>query len=418
MLIKTLLNRVEKVKFHVYRRIALEQVRGVDAVVVDIEPRSNSRPICPICGKRCSIYDTQEARLFEYVPLWGFQVFFRYSPRRSNCRVHGALVERIPWANGKEQLTNTYKVFLARWARRLSWKETADIFKTSWDSVLRAVKYVVEYGLAHRNMDGIEQIGVDEIKVFKKGDKFLTLVYQLDKHSKRLLWSGPKRRVKTLLRFFREFGKERCLRLKYVCSDMWAPYLKVIRKKAPQAIHVLDRFHIMKNINDAIDTVRREEAKRYKGTVHEDLLTNSRWVLLKNPPNLTDNQVLKLHDLLQSKLQSVKSYLMREDFQRFWQYRYVAWAERFLDAWVKRAMYSKIEPMKKVARSIRSHKELILNWFHANGEVSTGTVEGFNLKAKLTMRKAYGFRSVNHLQIALYHTLGNLPEPETTHRFC
>jgi transposase len=418
MLIKTLLNRIEKVKFHVYHGIALEQVRGVDAIVVDIEPRKNSRPICPVCGKRCSIYDTQEMRLFEYVPLWGFQVFFRYSPRRSNCHVHGPLVERIPWANGKEQLTNTYKVFLARWAKRLSWKETADIFKTSWDSVLRAVKHVVEYGLAHRNMDGIEQIGVDEIKVFKKGDKFLTLVYQLDKHAKRLLWSGPRRRVKTLLRFFREFGKERSARLKYVCSDMWAPYLKVIRKKAPQAIHILDRFHIMKNINDAIDTVRREEAKRYKGTAQEDLLTNSRWVLLKKPDNLTDNQVIKLRDLLQSKLQSVKSYLMREDFQRFWQYRYVAWAEWFLDAWVKRAMYSKIEPMKKVARSLRSHKELILNWFRASGEVSTGSVEGFNLKAKLTMRKAYGFRSPEHLQIALYHTLGDLPEPKTTHRFC
>lgn len=418
MLLKTLLNRIEKVKFHVYKQVSLEQVRGTDAVVVDIEPRKNARPICPVCGKRRGIYDTQDPRLFEYVPLWGFQVFFRYSPRRSNCPTHGALVERIPWANGKEHLTYTYKVFLARWAKRLSWKETADIFKTSWDSVLRAVKYVVEYGLAHRNMDGIEQIGVDEIKVFKKGDKFLTLVYQLDKHAKRLLWSGSKRRVKTLLRFFREFGKERCARLKYVCSDMWAPYLKVIRKKAPQAIHILDRFHIMKNINDAIDTVRREEAKRYKGTVNEDLLTNSRWVLLKNPPNLTDKQVLKLHDLLQSKLLSVKSYLMREDFQRFWQYRYVAWAERFLDAWCKRTMYSKIEPMKKVARSLRAHKELILNWFRAHGEVSTGAVEGFNLKAKLTMRKAYGFRSLDHLQIALYHTLGDLPEPETTHRFC
>lgn len=418
MLIKTLLNRIEKVKFHVYKQVSLEQVRGTDAVVVDIEPRKNSRPICPVCGKRRGIYDTQEQRLFEYVPLWGFQVFFRYSPRRSNCPTHGALVEQLPWANGKEQLTNTYKVFLARWAKRLSWKETADIFKTSWDSVLRAVTYVVEYGLTHRNLDGIEQIGVDEIKVFKKGEKFLTLVYQLDKHAKRLLWSGSKRRVKTLLRFFREFGKERCARLKYVCSDMWAPYLKVIRKKAPQAIHILDRFHIMKNINDAIDTVRREEAKRYKGTANEDLLTNSRWVLLKNPPNLTDKQVLKLHDLLQSKLLSVKSYLMREDFQRFWQYRYVAWAERFLDAWCKRTMYSKIEPMKKVARSLRAHKKLILNWFRAHGEVSTGAVEGFNLKAKLTMRKAYGFRSLDHLQIALYHTLGNLPEPETTHRFC
>jgi transposase len=260
-------------------QVSLEQIRGTDAVVVDIEPRKNSQPSCPVCGKRRSVYDTQDPRLFEYVPLRGFQVFFRYSPRRSNCPTHGALVERIPWVNGKEQLKHAYKVFLARWAKRLFWKETADIFKTSWDSVLRAVTYVVEYGLAHRNLDGIEQIGVDEIKVFKKGVKFHPLMYQLDKHAKRLLWRGSKRRVKTLLRLFREFGKERCLRLKYVCSDMWEPYLKVIKKKAPQAIHILDRFHIMKNINDAIDMVRREEAKRYKGTVHEDLLTNSRWVL-------------------------------------------------------------------------------------------------------------------------------------------
>ena len=81
-------------------------------------------------------------------------------------------------------------------------------------------------------------------------------------------------------------------------------------------------------------------------------------------------------------------------------------------------MYSKIEPMKKVARMLRNHKELILNWFSADGKISNGAVEGLNLKAKLAMRKAYGFRNVETLQIALYHTLGKLPVPKTAHRFC
>ena len=109
---------------------------------------------------------------------------------------------------------------------------------------------------------------------------------------------------------------------------------------------------------------------------------------------------------------------MREDFQRFWEYKTPAWADKFLEDWVQRTMRSKIAQMKKVGKMLRSHKGLILNWFRAGGKLSSGAVEGFNLKAKLTMRKAYGFRSTENLQIALYHTLGNLPEPETTHRFC
>lgn len=417
MLIKTLLNRIEKFKSYVYGDIKLERIAGVLAVAVDIFPRKNSKPVCGVCGQRSSIYDTQEVRLYEYVPLWGIQVFFRYAPRRVSCSVDGVKVERVPWSTGKDQLTSTYQVFLARWARRLSWKETAEIFKTSWQSVFRAVKHVVDYGLKHRDLDHVEQIGVDEIAVFR-GHKYLTLVYQLDKSSRRLLWSGSDRKVKTLLRFFRQFGKERCLRLKYVCSDMWVPYLKVIKKKAPLALNVLDRFHIMKKFNEAIDEVRRQEVKKLTERGEENILIRGRWVLLKRVANLTEKQVVRLGQLLKSNLTSMKAYLMREDFQRFWEYQTPAWAEKFLEDWVKRTLRSKIAPMKKVARMLRSHKELILNWFRAGGELSSGAVEGFNLKAKLTMRKAYGFRSTENLQIALYHTLGNLPEPETTHKFC
>jgi len=416
MLLITLLNKIEKFKSFVYKRARLEEIRGEEAIVVDIQPRKSAKPVCRICKKPCGTHATEKPRLFEYVPFWKWKVYLRYAPRRADCALDGALVELMPWAEGKERKTTSYKVFLACWAKRLSWKETAEIFKTSWDSVFRAVKYAVEYGLAHRDLEGIKQIGVDEISY--GGHKYLTLVYQLDEGFRRLLWSGPKRRVKTLLRFFRWFGKERSALLQYVSSDMWAPYLKVIRKKAVNALNILDRFHIMKKFNEAIDEIRRQEAKELFRNCKDHILVHSRWALLKNKPNLTDKQVVKLKDLLRHNLRSVKGYLLREDFQRFWQYKSIAWARKFLDDWTKRTMHTKLEPMKKVARMLRKHEELILNWFRADGKISNGAVEGLNLKAKLAMRKAYGFRNVETLQIALYHTLGKLPDPKTNHRFC
>lgn len=417
MLIKTILNKIEKFKSFIYGKITLEWINGTEALIVEVKARQNTKGICPKCGKRKPTYDTQPVRLFEYVPVWGIPVYFRYAPRRTDCRGDGALVEVMPWAEGKEHMTKTYMIFLSRWAKRLSWKETAEIFSTSWDSVFRAVRYVVEHGLKHRDLDNIEQIGVDELQIFR-GQKYLTLVYQIDKGMRRLLWSGPERKVKTLLRFFRGFGAERCQQLKYVCSDMWAPYLKVIKKKAPQALNILDRFHIMKKFNEAIDEVRREEVRRLRETGQESILINGRWVILKRMENLTDKQVVRLKELLKTNLLSIRAYLMREDFQRFWTYRMPAWAEKFMEDWAQRTMQSNVEPMKKVAKMLRSHKELILNWFKADGELSSGVVEGLNNKAKLTIRKAYGFRSTEHLQIALYHTLGKLPEPKTIHKFC
>ncbi len=282
--------------------------------------------------------------------------------------------------------------------------------------MFRSVKHAVSWGLAHRELEGIESIGVDEVQ-WQKGHKYLTLVYQIDDDSKRLLWIGKDRTTKTFLRFFRMLGKERSGKLKFVCSDMWKPYLKVIAKKASGAIHVLDRFHIMQKMNKAIDEVRAGEAGQLKEDGYEPVLKHSRWCLLKRPENLTDKQIVKLAELLKYNLRSVRAHLLREDFQRFWEYVSPAWAGKFLDQWCTRTIRSKLEPMKKVARTLRNHRELILNWFRAKGALSSGTVEGFNNKVKLTTRKSYGFRTYEAIETSLYHNLGALCEPKFTHRF-
>lgn len=414
MLLQTILKRVEKHPSFVYGTAQFADDEGV--IEVEVRERANGRPVCSGCGKRGSGYDRLPRRRYEYVPLWAISVFLLYAPRRVDCPACGVKVERIPWAEGKSRITTSYQRFLAAWAKRLSWQEVADVFRTSWQTVYRSVEKAVSWGLAHRNLDGIEAVGVDEIQ-WQRGHQYLTLVYQIDNGRKRLLHIAEKRTAKSLLGFFRMLGKERSAKIKYVCSDMWQPYLKVIAKKAGQALHVLDRFHIMAKMNKAIDEVRAAEAKQLKADGYEQILKHSRWCLLKRPENLTDKQTVKLKELAKSNLKSMRARLQREDFQRFWEYRSPTWAASFLWEWIARVKRSRIEPMKKVARMLERHGALIMNWFLAKGTMSSGVVEGLNYNVKLTMRKSYGFRTLNALQTALYHRLGALPEPELAHRF-
>ena len=417
MQLKTILNRIEPFKSFVYGKAKWVEGTEPPTLEVELHARKNGRPICSGCDRRGPTYDRLPERRFEYVPLWGIAVMFVYARRRVDCRRCGVTAERVPWATGKSRLTTRYRWFLARWARRLSWQEVATIFHTTWRNVFESVKHAVFWGVGHQDLGAIGAIGVDEIQ-WQRGHRYLTLVYQIEDGMKRLLWVAEERTEDSLRRFFYTLSDESRRSIRFVCSDMWQPYLKVIAEQLGEAVHVLDRFHIMKKMNEAIDKVRREEAARLKRDGYEEVLKHSRWCLLKRPENRTEKQTVKMSELLQYNLQSVRSYLQREDFQRFWQYDSPGWAVKFLDQWCIRTMRSKIEPMKKVARSLREHRSLILNWFRAKGTVSAGSVEGLNNKAKLTLRKAYGFRTYEAIEIALYHTLGDLPEPNFTHEFC
>jgi len=417
MQLKTILNRVEPFKSFVYGKVRWVEGTERPTIEVEVHARKNGRPICSGCGRLGPGYDRLPERRFEFVPLWGIAVCFVYAMRRVDCATCGVTVERVPWAEGKCHLTTSYRWFLARWAKHLSWEEVAGLFRTNWRNVFESVKHAVSWGLAHRNLGGIEAIGVDEIQ-WQRGHRYLTLVYQIEDGMKRLLWVAEERTEESLRGFFKMLSDEVRLGIRFVCSDMWQAYLNVIAEQVRQAVHVLDRFHIMKKMNEAIDKVRRSEARQLEEDGYEPVLKHSRWCLLKRRENLTAKQTVKLAELLKYNLKSVRSYLLREDFQRFWEYASPGWAGRFLDQWCTRTLRNRIEPMQKIVYSLRDHRDLILNWFRARGTISAGTVEGLNNKCKLTMRKAYGFRMYETIKIALFHTLGDLPEPEFTHEFC
>ena len=173
----------------------------------------------------------------------------------------------------------------------------------------------------------------------------------------------------------------------------------------------------MKKFNEALDEIRRDETRELRAAGYEPVLRKARRCLLKRPENLTDRQTTSLREILKHNLKTVRAWLSREDFQRFWEYSSPAWAGKVLDEWTDRTMRTRLQPLMLVAEMLRRHKLLLLNWFRARGEFSAGCVEGMNGKAKLTMKKAYGFKSFNVAEVALLHTLGKLPTPEVTHTF-
>ena len=149
MLLLTILNQCHRFPGFVYQ--AAKFSPNKKAIEVRVRPRRGSAVACSGCHEPGPGYDHLGERRFEFIPLWGFLVFFLYRMRRVDCRQCGAvMVEEVPWGSGKHHLTKVYMQFLANWARKLSWKEVAESFQTSWEKVFDSVEYVVQWGLEHR----------------------------------------------------------------------------------------------------------------------------------------------------------------------------------------------------------------------------------------------------------------------------
>jgi transposase len=422
--VKTILNAVQHFVGFVYQDVRLRSWRGKPRwIEVKLKPHRSVRAKCSHCQQPAPGYDLLPERRWLFVPLWGIKTYFHYAPRRVQCPEHGVVVEHIPWSDGKRPVTLAMMCFLSRWARRLSWRETARAFHTSWECVYRSVEWFVQWGLAHRKLENVQAIGVDEIHWGKRkgADNFLTVIYQIDSHCRRLLWVGKRRTQATLRRGLAALGEDVVKGLRFVCSDMWRPYLNVIAAKASQALHVLDRFHITSCLNQAVDAARRSETGRLRAMASAQAvrLKDMRWKLLRRGSRVRGKARAQLNALVASKLATARAWLLKEAFEHFWSYRSLTWARCFLDYWTWRALRSRIQPMRKVAHMLRAHQDLLLNWFKAKGEISCGAVEGLNNKIRVVTRRSYGFRTYEAMEIALYHTLGRLPEPEEfTHRFC
>ena len=391
---------------------------------VHLRPDPRRRRRCGCCQLPGPVHDTQPERTWSFVPLWNLAVDFHYAPRRVTCPTTGkATVEHMPWNVGKHRHTRAHMIFLARWAQLLSWKKTAALFATSWDTVHRCVRWVVEWGLAHRDLSGVTALGVDELHHGrgKKSANYVTVIYQLDAGARRLLWVGRKRTQATLRKGLatleaahRGFLKD----LRVVCSDMWKPYLRVLAQKAGAALNVLDPFHVAKHLNAALDQIRRGEQARLRGAAARKAIKRGRFLVLRRGTRVRGKARQRLHAMLASLHQTARAWQLKESFRQFWRYKSPVWAGAFLDVWTEQALHSRLEPLARVARMLRRHDALLLNYFKAKKQFTNAVTEGLNHKARASLAGSYGHRSHEVLELVLYHRLANLPEPPSTHRFC
>ena len=408
MLVKSIVRKTLGIKRHVVKKVSQTEA-GFE---IELDVRKRRRLPCGTCGTLGRVRDRLTPRCWKHVPLWGIPVTLWYAPVRVACLDCGKVrVEAIPWSQGKCRLSVGLIWLLASWCKLLAWDQVSKLFGVHWNTVATAVRQAVAYGLEHREMGDVLYIGIDELSR-QKGHVYVTNVYDLTK--KRLLWSGEGRSQETLRAFFEEHGNALKQRVKGVCCDMWQPYIDMVREHLPEATLVFDKFHIIQHLLKAVDEVRREEARELKKT-NPELLKRTRYIWLKNPENLTDKQRARLGHLEKLNLRCNRAYLLKESFREFWGYKRKGCAKRFLKKWFWWATHSRLKPMRDFAWMLRRHEEDILAYF--DERISNAAVEGMNNKAKVVSHRCYGFRTAGTYITALYHCLGDLPEPELVHRF-
>jgi len=417
--VSTLLNATQRLEGFVYSHTQLVEVSGGLQIDVDVREHKQRAAKCSICRCAAPGYDHLERREWMSIPILGIAVSLSYAPRRVTCPTHNVVVEYMPWNEGKHTMTVPMMVFLAQWAQRLSIKEVGDVFRVGWHRVFQAVEWVVAWGLDHRTLTGIVGMGIDELHWGKgqRNKSYVTLIYQVDKCQRRLLGVVRGHAQKDLRRGLRKLGTDVLASVRYVCSDMWRAYLKVIPEMFPKAVHMIDRFHVAQLLNKAVDKVRRTDMAAMKGRPQAACIKGLRWTILRRASRVRGRAKQALTRMMSSRLATGRAWQLKEAFLHFWSYRSTRCAREFLRAWVSRAKRSRIVPMRKFAETIQRHEPMLLNWIQARDEIMTGAVEGLNNKCRVVTRRAYGYRTFKVLEVMLYHTLGKLPMPELTHRF-
>jgi transposase len=408
MLVESIVRQTLGIKRHVVKAV----VQGDEGIEVQLDIRKRWKQPCGTCGTLARVRDRLKVRRWRHVPMWGIPVTLAFSPARVACGTCGKVrVATMPWSQGKCRLSVGLIWLLAAWCKLLAWDQVATLFGVHWNTVATAVRQAVAYGLEHREIGGVLYIGVDELSR-RKGHVYVTNVYDLT--TKRLLWSGEGRSKTTLKAFFDEHASTLEQTVRGVCCDMWQPYIDMIREHLPDATLVFDKFHVIQHLLQAVDQVRRDEARELRKE-NPELLKRTRYIWLKNPENLTDKQRARLGHLEKLNLRTNRAYLLKESFRELWNYKRKGWARKYLKKWSWWATHSRLKPMRDFAWMLRRHQEGILAYF--DERISNGAVEGMNNKAKVISHRCYGFRTASTYITALYHCLGNLPEPQLVHRF-
>jgi transposase len=378
-------------------------VRGVSLpaagrpLLVDVVLRS-PRHTCPVCGYTTRArYDSRpEPSWWRHLDFGTAQVVVRAMLRRLVCPAHGVVVEAVPFARHRAGFTRDFEDVAALLATKTDKTTIARFLRIDWDTVGRICERVVAEGLDADRIDGLVHIGVDEVS-WKKHHNYLTLV--TSHTSGKVVWGKAGKDTTTLDAFFDVLGPQRSAGIEAVSMDMGSAFNKSVRAEghAPQAAICIDPFHAVKLVTDALDVERRKAwnelrhggnsaaAKKFKG---------ARWVLLKNPNNLSDDQAATLRKLKRRGGDVWRAYSLKEAFRAVFAGDLAPDAvAELIDRWISRASRSRLPAFVKAAKTIRKHRDGILAAIRLG--INNGRAEGLNNVVRLVFRRARGFHSAD-----------------------
>jgi transposase len=380
--------------------LGLEETRVLDAgfdqdgLVIDVAP-SWRRPRCSVCGRTCSGYDRVRDRHWRHLDVAGMQFHLRYDTRRVKCRTCGVKVERLPWAEPGSWFTRPFEDHVGYLAQRSDKTTISSMMRVAWDTVGAIIQRVVTRHEDGNALDGLTQIGVDELS-YRRHHEYITVV--VDHKRRCVVWAKPGKNADTLKSFFDELGTERCAKLEAVTIDMSAAYIKAVTECSPEAQLIFDRFHVQRLVQDAVDEVRRDEVRAASTDEERKQLKGTRWPLLKSFWNLSLFESGRLSSLQRENKRLYRAYLLKDALVRVLDCRAEWLARAKLDQWIRWARRSRLEPFKRVAGTLRKYAEGILAYVTSG--LSNGRTEGLNGKIRTITRRAYGFHS-SHGLIAL-----------------
>ncbi len=365
------------------------------AVVVDVALRRR-RLCCPRCAfSTAACYDTRPVfSSWRHTDMGSWKVLVRAGLRRLRCPIHGVRVEQVPFARHRSGFSRDFEDLVAFLATKTDKTTITRLSRVDWDSVGRICERVVADGLDPGRLDGLVNIGVDEVS-WRKHHRYLTLV--TDHAGKKIVWGAQGKDTATLDAFFDELGQDRSAALQAVSMDMGAAFLKSARAEghAPQAVICIDPFHAVALVTTALDVVRRATwnqlrqlpdqaaAKKFKG---------ARWSLLKRPENLTDDQAATLRQLRRRGGDLWRAYSLKEAFRAIFAGDLDPdQTAELIDRWCSKASRSRLPPFVKVAKTIRKFRDGILAAIEL--QINNARAEGLNNHVRLIIRRAYGFHS-------------------------
>ncbi len=371
-----------------------------------VKPYKNGAQ-CSQCHRRGKIVRTlPQQRIWRDVCVCGWVVFFHYFPKEIDCPTHGRSQERIPWADAYTRVSYRLEVLVLTYSQLMTQKAAAELLhlatSTFSDHLHRTITRVRD---GHR-IRGLKSIGIDEVS-YRKGHKYVTVVYDLERAC--VVWVGAGKARKTIDQFFnQELSNYQKKKIQWACCDMSMTFIGAIKEHCPNAQLVLDRFHIAKALNEALDEVRKEEWRKAIGEERK-VLKGLRWLLFTHADNRSKGQTRILNQVRKSNRRIHRAWVLKDEFNQFWNYKTQWRAKRFLKQWSTTALKSRLEPLRKFVRTIRKHVDNILTF--TGSRLTNATAEGLNRIIGIVKNRASGFRTVNAFIDLIYLTIGDVDIP-------